>query len=398
MHEPAPFQAAGRLIDFMRQADQPGLINLAAGVPGLDALPRAELEEAFRRGFALDGSAMLAYHHPEGDHELRELLAARLRARGAAVEASGVITVTGCTQALQLMLTVLVKSGDIVACEAPAYYGMLELLSAAGVRVLPLPVRGETGIDAEEAERLLERWKPRCLVVCSTLSNPSGATLPDGTRRRLVEICRRTGTRIIDDDIYADLLEGGAPAPLARWDEARDVVSYVSSYCKSVAPGLRVGVCVPEPALHEEVATLKCRQDLHSAVVSEVALREFFKMGAMEPHLAGLRARNRRRREIGIAAVEASFPEGTQLVQPRGGYMLWAELPGLVDFPALHAAARARGIAFAAGTVFFPTAAERSCVRLNCAKATEEQLASGIATLGELLCEELEPATAEAQV
>src|SRR3954452_2903280 len=90
MHEPAPFQAAGRLIDFMRQADEPGLINLAAGVPGLDALPRVQLEEAFRRAFAHDGSAMLAYHHPEGDHELRELLAARLRARGAAVEASGV--------------------------------------------------------------------------------------------------------------------------------------------------------------------------------------------------------------------------------------------------------------------------------------------------------------------
>src|SRR4051812_11484289 len=211
MHEPAPFQAAGRLIDFMRQADEPGLINLAAGVPGLDALPRVQLEEAFRRAFAHDGSAMLAYHHPEGDHELRELLAARLRGRGATVEGRELVTVTGCTQALQLMLSILVKPGDIVACEAPAYYGMLELLSAAKARVLPLPVRGEEGIDPEEAEPLLERWKPRCLVVCSTLSNPSGATLPDAARRRFVEICRRTGTRIIDDDIYADLLKAARP-------------------------------------------------------------------------------------------------------------------------------------------------------------------------------------------
>src|SRR3954467_11151517 len=104
MPTPAPLQAAGRLIDFMRQADEPGLINLAAGVPGLDALPRVELEEAFRRGFANDGSAMLAYHPPEGDHELREILARRLQGRGATVEAGDVITVTGCTQALQLML------------------------------------------------------------------------------------------------------------------------------------------------------------------------------------------------------------------------------------------------------------------------------------------------------
>ena len=389
MHEPAPFQpaASGRLIDFMRQADEPGLINLAAGVPGLDALPRAELEEAFRRAFAHDGSKMLAYHHPEGDHELRELLAARLRARGAVAEGREIVTVTGCTQALQLMLEILTKPGDIVACEAPAYYGMLELLGAAKVRVLGLPVRGEQGIDPEEAEPLLERWKPRCLVICSTLSNPSGATLPDAARERFVEICRRTGTHIIDDDIYADLLEGGAPPPLAKWDTDRSIVSYVSSFCKSVAPGLRVGVCAPAPALHEELAVLKCRQDLHSAVVSEVALREFLKMGAMEPHLEGLRVRNRRRREAGIAAVQASFPEGTRLVTPRGGYMLWAELPKPVDLAAVRIAARAKGIAFGAGTVFFATPPEKSCIRLNCAKASEEELVRGITALGGLLRE-----------
>ena len=82
MTEPHPFRAAGRLVDFMRQADEPGLINLAAGVPGLDALPAEELRAAFARGFEKEGAKMFAYHHPEGDHALREQLAARLNARG----------------------------------------------------------------------------------------------------------------------------------------------------------------------------------------------------------------------------------------------------------------------------------------------------------------------------
>lgn len=383
--EPLPFTAAGRLLDFMRQADQPGLINLAAGVPGPDALPLETLQAAFTRGFQADGAAMLAYHHPEGDLPLRALVAARLGQRGDAVKPEQLVTVTGCTQALQLMLSLLVSPGDIVACEAPAYYGMLELLSVMGARVLPLPVRGETGIDPAEAEALLERWRPRCLIVCSTLSNPSGATLPDATRQALVEICRRTGTRIIDDDIYGELLEGGAPRPLRAWDPEGAVVSYVTSFCKSVAPGLRVGVCIPGPEWHERFADRKCQQDLHSAVVAEVALREFLRAGDFDPHLEKLRVRNRRRRAIALEAITRSFPTGTQVHPPRGGYMLWAELPAKFDLKALATAAREERVVFGADRVFFTAPPEKSCLRLNCAKASEQELVLGIETLGRLL-------------
>ena len=58
MQEPFLFTAPGRLVDFMRQADVPGLINLAAGVPGLDALPFAKLTEALRSALARDGAAL----------------------------------------------------------------------------------------------------------------------------------------------------------------------------------------------------------------------------------------------------------------------------------------------------------------------------------------------------
>jgi DNA-binding transcriptional MocR family regulator len=382
---PFAFTASVRLIDFMRQADEPGLINLAAGVPGLEALPREALEAAFTMGFAREGARMLAYHHPEGDHELRELIAARLSGRGAPVQGREIVAVTGCTQALQLLLTVAVRPGDIVACEAPAYYGLLELLSAAGARVLPLAVAGGEGIDVDAAEPLLEQWRPKCLVVCTALSNPSGATMPEENRERLVAMCRRLKIRVIDDDIYAELLEGTPPAPLRKWDPEGEIVSYASSFCKSVAPGLRVGMCVPWRDRHEEVATLKCQQDMHSAVVTEVALREFLKAGAMEPHLNGLRVRNRRRRELALEAITRSFPEGTRTLPPRGGYMLWAELPRKMDLTPIRQQARAAGIVFGAGDAFFAAMPEKTCVRLNCAKATEEELVRGIEVLGGIL-------------
>jgi len=384
MTEPRPFRAAGRLVDFMRQADEPGLINLAAGVPGLDALPTEELQASFTRGFANEGAKMFAYHHPEGDHALRELLAARLQARGANVEGPQIVTVTGCTQAVQVLISILVKPGDIVAVEAPAYYGMLEVLSEAGARVLPLPVAGPEGFDLNVTEALFARWKPRALIVCAALSNPSGATIPESKRPRLVEICRAHGVRLIEDDIYGDLIEDGVPRSLLAWDDG-STVSYVSSVSKTVSPGLRVGLCVPG-TLYEEFAARKCQQDLHSAVVSEVALREFLAAGALDPHLGRLRTRNRDRRTLALDTIARSFPKGTRTNPPRGGYMLWAELPGAYNLAAIRDTARKEHVVFGAGPVFFTEAQSTSSLRLNCAKASENELVSGLEVLGRILC------------
>ncbi len=383
MTEPFTFNAPARLIDFMRQADEPGLINLAAGIPGLDALPAEALREAFERALAGGGAGLFAYHHPDGDHGLRELLAERLRARGADVSGPRLFTTTGCTQGLSVMLSVIVKPGDVVAVEAPAYYGMLEILSTLGARALPLPLAGGEGIDLEIAAEFIARWKPRCLVVCSSLSNPSGATIPESHRERLVELCRGLGVRILEDDIYAELVDGGAPKPMLAFDDG-STVSYVSSFSKSISPGLRVGVCAPG-SLFDEATARKCQQDLHSAVPTEVALREFLASGAMEPHLKLLRARNSRRREIALATLAKSFPQGTRVTSPAGGYMLWAELPHAVDFAKARAAAREQHVAFAAGDVFFAARPATSSVRLNCARASEEELVRGLEILGPLL-------------
>lgn len=390
MQEPFLFKAPARLVDFMRQADLPGLINLAAGVPGLDALPFDALQRAATEALEQAGASLFAYQHPSGDRGLRTLLAERLRSRRVAgIEPEHLVTTTGCTQALQVMLSVLVRPGDIVACEAPAYYGLLELIAEAGARVLPLPVRGASGLDLDAAEEALERWKPACLVVCTSLSNPTGATLPAASRERLVAICRATGVRLVEDDIYAELVDSGAPTPCRAFDDG-STVSWVTSFSKTVSPGLRVGYCVPgTPELADAFAARKCQQDLHSSVVSEVILRRFLEQGSFDPHLGWLRERNQRRRALALGALARSFPQGTEVNAPSGGYMLWAQLPASVDLAALSAQARAAGVAFAGGSAFYPRRAgdiqPAPHVRLNCARAAEPDLERGVEILGKIV-------------
>lgn len=372
------------LLELMRQVERPGWINLGAGVPAPELLPVAALRRAFARANREDGRRMWAYQRPEGHEGLREKVAARYAARGVLVDAGGVLLTTGCTQALHLALAVHAAPGSVVACESPCYYNLLEQIHAAGCAALPLPAAGAGGIDVEVALPLLRRHRPACLVVCPTLSNPGTATMAAGTRAALVEACRRLGIRIIEDDIYSELHEAGAPRPLRAWDPEGRVVTVVSSFCKSVAPGLRVGMMLPGDAL-EAAVRRKCMADLHSAVVAEATLAAFMEGDALDRHLTQLRRVCRRRRERLRAAVQAHFPEGTVASDPPGGFILWVEVPGRVDAGALRREAVRRKVSYAPGEIFLTQAPRRTCMRLNAARAGEADLERGAKLLAQAL-------------
>jgi DNA-binding transcriptional MocR family regulator len=379
-HElPFTFSPRARLLEFMRQAGKPHLINLAAGLPSTDCVPRAELRRAFDAAFDEECDQALGYHTPDGDYGLREQVATRLARRGVLVTADDLVTTTGCTQALHGMIKILSTSGDVVACEAPAYYATLEILGDTGLRVLPIPVRDSEGVDLNLVDTLFQRHRPKLFVLCSTLSNPSGATLPNNSREALVQICRKTGTRILEDEIYGELSEVEGLRPIRSYDDGT-LVSYVTSFSKTVSPGIRVGICVPGEK-REEFALLKCQQDMHSATLCEVAFRKYLRQSDFDQHLRYLKQLNHSRRVLGKQLVNEYFPSETRIWESSGGFMLWVELAAHIDIERAYQEALARNVAFSRGDAFF-TRKSTPAMRINCSRPTEEQLTRGLEILG----------------
>lgn len=384
MISPYKFAPRARLLDFMRQAGNPNLINLAAGLPSVDCVPKAALKRAFDSAFMEEADVALGYHTPDGDYALRAKVAERFARRGISVTPDEMVITTGCTQALHGMIRLLAQSGDVVACEAPAYYATLEMLGDTGIRVLPLPVRDSQGVDLDLVSTLFERYRPQFFVLCSTLSNPSGATMSNEARRALVEICRRTDTHILEDEIYGELSEIDGLRPIRSYDDG-SIVSYVMSFSKTVAPGIRVGVCVPGGNT-DRFAQLKCQQDMHSATLCEVAFRKYLEGADLDSHLKYLKELNRQRRQIAREIIEKYFPQGTIIWIPEGGFLLWVEVPQRIDIEAVYQAALLKNVAFSRGKAFFTTPeAKVSSMRINCSRPTTNELVQGLETLGKIL-------------
>jgi len=373
-----------RLLDLMRQTEDPHVINLAAGIPSADFLPLDALRTALEGELASRAREMFSYHRPEGAALLRDAIRDYLGVRGVNVQSDQILVTIGCSGALATMMNTVLKRGDTVVCEAPAYYGQLELLRAIGVKFRTVNTSvGQEPDPAKWEKALKAKPKPKLLVVTSTLSNPSGATLKEGWRPRMVEMCRKMGVPILEDDIYGDLLGRGRPKPLRAYDDGSTVL-YVTSFSKTVAPGLRIGFALPGKWM-DAAADRQCRQTIHGGVPPEFITASFLRSGRMEGHLEMLRSVYAKRRELAGGILSRELPEGIRADDPSGGYMLWVRggRPGLME--EVSKQCLAKGVAVVGGGIFFANPPKEACFRLNCARATPEDLARGVGIFCEVL-------------
>jgi len=378
-----------RLLDLMRQTEDPHMINLAAGIPSADFLPLDALRTASEGELASRAKEMFSYHRPEGAALLRDAIRDYLGARGVNVQSDQILVTTGCSGALATMMNTVLKRGDTVVCEAPAYYGQLELLRAIGVKFRTVNTAvGQEPDPAKWEKALKAKPKPKLLVVTSTLSNPSGATLKEEWRPRMVEMCRKMGVPILEDDIYGDLLGRARPKPLRAYDDGSTVL-YVTSFSKTVAPGLRIGFALPGKWM-DAAADRQCRQTIHGGVPPEFITASFLRSGRMEGHLEMLRTVYAKRRELAGGILLRELPEGIRADDPLGGYMLWIRggRPSLME--EVSKQCLAKGVAVVGGGIFFANPPKEACFRLNCARATPEDLARGVG----IFCEVLKSASA----
>ena len=152
---------------------------------------RASCAAVLQRGDLAD---ILQLGSPSGYEPLRRYLMEEARRQGAAGSGDDLLITNGCQQALDLIGRVLLRPGDTVAVEEPIYTGLKNLLSGMGAQLVGIPV-GADGMEVAQLERVLERERPRFLVVTSNFQNPTGATLPLASRRALLDAASRRAFR-----------------------------------------------------------------------------------------------------------------------------------------------------------------------------------------------------------
>ena len=346
--------------EIFRKVDLASIYSFAGGYPDASTFPLAEMEGLTRRVVEKYGARALQYGGTQGVTELREIISQRYD-----VPLERVQITTSSQQGIDVCARVFLNPGDVVLTTYPAYLGALQSFRAYRAEVLPLPTASS---------------KAKLIYIVPDFCNPSGVTMTLEERQALVEFARREDLLIVEDSPYRELRYSGSDIPTI-YSLAPERTLHLGSFSKIFAPGFRLGWIIAEPALLEQIFVCKQALDLCPPVFDQYLAAEFMGSGALDRNLERSISLYRDKRDYMVSLLEKYMPDGVSWTHPDGGLFLWVTLPEGIDTVAMYDSALAAGVAYVAGSFFFPDGSHRNTMRLNFSYLARERMEAGVQLL-----------------
>ncbi|MGO9403128.1 MAG: PLP-dependent aminotransferase family protein [Terriglobales bacterium] len=382
---------SSQIRELLKLTQKPGMISFAGGLPAPDVFPTQRFEEACHKVLTEKAALALQYGQTEGYEPLRELIANNMARYGINAKVENVMITSGSQQALDLLGKLFINRGDRILVEAPTYLGALQAFNVYGAEYESVPI-DEDGLRTDLLVEPL-RSGPKFMYVLPNFQNPAGTTLSEVRRHELVLLADRFGIPIVEDDPYGQLRYEGEHLPplvvLDRENLRRDSgysignVIYLSTFSKTLAPGLRLGWIVAPPEIISKLTQLKQGADLHTSTFTQFVAYEVARDGFLDKHVKLIRQIYSERRNVMLQALEESFPPEVTWTHPQGGLFLWVTLPAGLDMEKLFRSALEQNVAFVPGDSFYANDGREGSrhMRLNFSNAAPEQIREGVRRL-----------------
>ena len=381
--------AAARLASPLSQARAaPAPMQFSDGAPDARLMPGLELARAFRRSMtAAELKSLPGYGDPRGAPSLRTALARYLSTeRGLTIGADDILVTRGSQMALFLAAAVL-KPGDAVAVEDPGYPLAWKAFRAAGARVVGAPVDAH-GLDVERLEALLARDPAiRAVYVTPHHQFPTTVTLGAGRRLRLLELARRHGLILIEDDYDHEYRFEGRPVlPLAAralsQGRDQDRIIHIGSVSKLLSPVVRIGYATGAPDLIQAMTARREAIDRQGDLPLERALARLIDDGDLGRHARKARKIYEQRRGLLCAEIAARLGDAVAVDKPAGGLALWLLVNPDIDAAAWAAEAERSGLILThGGQLQLQLGPHANAFRIGFASLDETELARAVTRL-----------------
>jgi DNA-binding transcriptional MocR family regulator len=284
---------------------------------------------------------------PQGIEPLRVAVADHLSEIGLATTPQQVLVTTGATQGVLLAARLFLEPGAPAVVESPTYPGAIDVLHAAGARLLSVGVDA-SGARTDQLADVLARSLPHLVYLVPDFHNPTGAVLSDRRRAEVARLAAEFHVPVVEDLVQRDLwTDTPPPPPIASYDAEAPVLT-LGSLSKVHWGGLRIGWVRANEATITRLARMKAVTDFGTPVVAQlVAARLLPDLG----QAAACRRLELADRLAVLEAAAASHLPGWSCPRPAGGLCVWAQLPEPRADELVHRAAQ-HGVAVVPGTTF----------------------------------------------
>lgn len=368
-----------------QRAAAPDAIRLHTGYPVRDLLPERLVRAALLR--ASRSEAALTRSPVAGLPELQEWFAAQVASTASPgvlpPSARDVLVLAGSQSGLSSVFRALVGHGRPLLIESPSYWGAILAAAQVGVELVPVPT-GVDGPDPDAVDRAFAASGARAFYAQPTFANPTGSQWSSETGRAVLDVVRRHGAFLVEDDWAHDLAMDAEPRPLVGQDDDGHVV-HLRSLTKSVSPALRVAAVVARGPARDRILADRSAETMYVSGVLQAAALDVVSQPGWPGHLRAMRQQLRARRDLLLESLRARAPQVHVEHVPVGGLNLWARLPDGTDVEQLVRECEVRGLLVAPGSEWFPAEPSGPFLRLNFAGEDPARFAEAGEVLGQAL-------------
>ena len=352
--------------EIFKKVDLAAIYSFAGGYPDAATFPIEDIRRISAQVLEKYGAKALQYGATQGVPELRDVVARRY---GVPVE--NVQITTSSQQGIDVCTRVFVNPGDVILTTAPTYLGAVQSFKSyrADIRTL-----GD--FDFSKPVKF-------CYVI-PDFQNPSGETMTLEQRQQLVALARERDFLIVEDSPYRELRYSGEPVPTI-YSLAPERTLHLGSFSKIFAPGFRLGWMLGPVELLDQIYVCKQSLDLCPPILDQYMAAEFMGSGALDANLQKSIALYRTKRDKMLALLEKYMPQGVSWTHPEGGLFLFLTLPEGFDTVALYDRALSAGVAYVAGSFFYPDGSHRNTMRLNFSFLDASRMEAGVRLLAEVI-------------
>lgn len=351
----APMQRGGK---------RTALVDMTMNLPPLPADPtlRNLVQDGITRLFRQqDTASLLSYRWGAGSAEERAAGAAWLQPTLGVVDPARVLLCAGAQSALLAVMSSLARPGDLVLAERIAYPGVRALTAQLNLRLGAVDMDGQ-GMLPDALDVACRERAPRLIYCNPTIQNPTTATMSEARRQAIVDVARRHGVPVLEDDTYGLLPAVRIPALAAL---APDLVHHVATTAKTLSPSLRIAYAVVpgEAEASRIMAALRATSLMASGLLSGLVTM-WIRSGQAGELLAAIRAETSLRQSIarGILGDDAAaHPEGLHV---------WLTLPPHWRSADFTVYVRHRGLAVVPCSAFASEGPAPNAVRISLGAAS----------------------------
>lgn len=363
-----------------------GMISFAGGFPSPETFPTDILSQLYQEVVREKGKQILQYGSTGGENNLKEVI---ISEDGPDIEPDEIMICTGATNGIFNTMMTFLEPGDYVIAEAPSFLGAIVSFEAAGAEVLPVGMEPD-GINIDELREIIGKKDTRKIKFIYTIpdfQNPTGITMSNEKREKLIEIAIENGIIILEDDPYSKLRLKGEPQKslfrIAREKyHNKEVVICVRSFSKLLGPGMRIAYTLADKELMKYMNSWSQKINVTTDRISQNVVAAFMEKGLLKPQIESIRNIYRPLCDKMVSSLNEFLPDEVRFVSPEGGMFLWLELPERMNVDELFKKAVQEKVAFIPGSKFYPSGYEKhNGLRLNFSYPTVEQIETGIKRL-----------------